>query len=375
VGRVIERHTRLTGLVPRSTRHGEFMTRFKRLFLALLLTAAAVTACGTSPPRITFTEIPPAALGGPVRTVEIAGGVEGARPGDRIVLFAKSGVWYVQPMRYKPYTEIDGQGRWRSKIHLGTEYAAILVRGDYRPPDSTPALPDLGPPVVAIAAVNGRGDDLDTPPAKPIQFSGYEWEARPYGSDRGGANEYSAENASVDADGALRLKLMRRAALWTNAEVILTRPLGYGTYVFIVRDMSTVDPAAALELFTFDENALAEQFREMNILMRRADEPGAWGGQFVLQPNYLPGNLRRFSLPGGRVSYTMRWDPGVVAFKSMRGSFLERPGAAIASHTFNTGVPTAGDARVRLAFYYYHKSARPPQTDTEIVIERFQHLP
>jgi hypothetical protein len=340
----------------------------------LLSTAAAVVACGPPPPRITFTEIPPSAIGGPVRTAEIAGRVDGARPGDRIVLFAKSGVWYVQPLRYNPYTAIDGQGRWRSTIHLGNEYAAMLVRGDYRPADSTRVLPDLGSRVLAIATVNGRGSYVDGPETR-LQFSGYDWDVRRRGSDRGGANEYSAENASVDADGALRLKLVQRAQRWTSAEVSLTRPLGYGTYVFVVRDISPLDPAAALELFTFDENGRGEQFREMNIEIRHGDQPDAWGGQFVLQPNYLPGNLRRFSLPAGLVSHTMRWEPGVVAFKSMRGSFLERPGTVIASHAFNTGVPTPGDERVRLAFYYYRKSAHPPRADTEVVIERFQYLP
>ena len=71
----------------------------------------------------------------------------------------------------------------------------------------------------------------------------------------------------------------------------------------------------------------------------------------------------------------MRWEPGVVAFKSMRGNFLEQPGEVIASQTFTTGVPGPGDERVCMAFYYYRKSAREPRTDTEIVIERFQYLP
>jgi hypothetical protein len=347
------------------------------LFLAAAASVvAAVAACGTPPPRVTVTEIPPAAMGGSVRTATIAGRVDGARPGDRIVLYAKSGAWYVQPLQSNPFTAIDAQGRWRSTIHLGTEYAAMVVRDGYRPPKSTRVLPNLSSSVLAIATVDGTGraSYVDGPPP-PLQFSGYEWEVRQRVSDRGGRNLYSAANASVDADGALRLKLVRRDGEWTSAEVCLMRPLGYGTYVFIVRDMSAVDAAARLALFTFDENGRAEHFREMNVDVWHGGEPGALGGQFVLQPNYLPGNLHRFSVPGGRVSHTMRWEPGVAAFKSMRGSFLEQPGVVFASHAFNTGVPTAGGERVRLAFYYYRKAPRPPHTDTEIVIERFQYLP
>jgi hypothetical protein len=360
--------------------------RLARLLLLAVVTAvvascvaavAAVAACGTSPPRvITFTEIPPAASGGSVRTATISGRVEGARPGDRIVLFAKSGGWYVQPLRSNPFTAIDAQGRWRSTIHLGTEYAAMVVRDDYRPPNTTPVLPGLSSRVVAIATVdgNGRGSHVDAP-ALPLQFSGYEWDVRQRVSDRGGRNMYSAANASVDADGALRLKLVQSENDWTSAEVCLTRPLGYGTYVFIVRDMAAVDPAARLGLFTYDANSRADHFREMNIDLWHGGEASTLGGQFVLQPNYLPGNLHRFSVPGGRVSHTMRWEPGVAAFKSMRGNFLEQPGATFASHTFNTGVPASGDERVCVAFYYYRKAPLPPQTDTEMVIERFQYLP
>lgn len=350
------------------------MPRLLRGLLLWMAVAAATAACGTPAPRITFTEIPPAGVGGPVRTAVIAGRVDGAGPGDRIVLFAKSGEWYVQPLRDEPYTGIDRQGRWRSTIHLGTEYAAIVVRDDYRPPDAASGLPERGPRVLAVATVNGQGSYVDEP-AAPLAFSGYEWEVRRRSSDRGGSNEYSAANASVDSDGALRLRLARRDGYWTSAEVCLTRPLGYGTYVFIVRDMTAVDPAARLALFTFEEQGRAAYFREMNIDLWRGDEPGTSRGQFILQPNYLPGNVHRFSLPAGRASHTMRWESGVVAFKSMRGDFLEQPGAAIASQAFTTGVPGPGNERVCMAFYYYRKSDRPPQTDTQVVIERFQYLP
>jgi hypothetical protein len=344
--------------------------------VAAIAACAGAMACGGAPPSIAITEIPPAAMGGSIRTAPIAGRAEGARSGDRIVLFAKSGQWYVQPLRTRPFTTIDAQGRWSNTIHLGTEYAAILVRDGYRPPTSTKTLPGLGAGVLAIATVNGGGSNGDaTAPARPLQFSGYEWDVRQRRSDRGGANEYSAANATVDADGALHLTLTRRDGLWTSAGVCLTRPLGYGTYVFIVRDMADVDPAARLTLFTFDEARRVEHFREMNIDLWRGDTPGALGGQFVVQPNYLPGNVYRFSVPRGRVSHTMRWEPGAAAFKSMRGDFLEEPGEMIASQTFTTGVPGPGDERVCMAYYYYRKSAREPSAGSTIAIERFQYLP
>jgi hypothetical protein len=353
----------------------ETIARIARFAGLVAAAAAVVTAgCGSPPPSVTITEIPAAGVGGDIRTATIAGRVDGARPGDRIVLFAKSGQWYVQPLRTRPFTEIDAEGRWRSPIHLGTDYAAIVVREGYRPPNTTKVLPDLGAGVLAIVAVKGSGSYVGGPVA-PLQFSGYEWDVRQRPSDRGGRNLYSADNVSVDADGALRLTVGRRENQWSSAGVCLTRPLGYGTYVFIVRDMTGADPAARLALFTYDERGRAEHFREMNIDLWNGDDPGTWGGQFVVQPNYLPGNVHRFSVPAGRVSYTMRWEPGVAAFKSMRGNFLEQPGAAIASQTFTTGVPGPGNERVCMAFYSYWKGGREPRADSSIAIERFQYLP
>src|SRR5678815_4781798 len=73
-------------------------------------------------PVIEFSKVPPADLGGPDRVETIAGRVTGARPGQRIVLFAKSGQWWVQPTSSQPFTVIQPDSSWKSSIHLGTEY-------------------------------------------------------------------------------------------------------------------------------------------------------------------------------------------------------------------------------------------------------------
>lgn len=331
-------------------------------------------ACRAPAPHVSFTEVPPAGMGGPIRTAKIAGRVDGARPGDRVVLFAKSGLWYVQPLKLNPFTEIDAQGAWRSTVHLGSEYAALVVSDDYRPPATATTLPEIGAGVRTVATVAGSGRSPDAS-APPLPFSGYEWDVREHPSDRGGGNQYAAANARVEADGALRLTLARRDGQWTSAGACLTRALGYGTYVFVTRDMAHVDPAARLALFTYDANGRADHFREMNIDLWRGDGPPTVSGQFVLQPNYLPGNVHRFSIPAERVSHTLRWEPGVVTFRSLRGDFLAGASAALASQSFTIGVPAPGDERICVALYYYQKSPRAPRADTDVVIERFQYLP
>jgi PAS domain S-box-containing protein len=82
--------------------------------------------------------------------------VIGARPGQRIVLFAHWGPWWVQPLVDQPFTTIEPDFKWRSVTHFGTQYAALLVDTNYQPPARTDALPSTGQGVVAVAVVNGR---------------------------------------------------------------------------------------------------------------------------------------------------------------------------------------------------------------------------
>ena len=92
-------------------------------------------------PAIEFSIIPPAEEGGPDKRATIAGRVIGARAGQQIVLFAKAGNWWVQPTTDEPFTSIQPDSTWTNSIHLGTEYAALLVEPGYRPPPTIEVLP------------------------------------------------------------------------------------------------------------------------------------------------------------------------------------------------------------------------------------------
>src|ERR1700733_116330 len=107
-------------------------------------------------PAIEFTRVPLANEGGPDRTDTIEGRVIRARPGDRIVLFAHWGSWWVQPRVDQPFTIIEPDSTWRNSSHRGTEYAALLVEANYQPPARVDSLPTTGLGVVAIAVVRGR---------------------------------------------------------------------------------------------------------------------------------------------------------------------------------------------------------------------------
>jgi hypothetical protein len=339
----------------------------------LLVVAACTGHSGGAGPSIQFTRVPPADKGGPDTLAVIEGKVAGARPGQRIVLFSKSGVWWVQPEASQPYTGIRADSTWTSSTHLGTDYAALLVEASYRPPLSTEVLPREGDGIVAVATT--PGDPSAKAAHHTIQFSGYEWIARAAPSDRGGRNDYDPANAWTDADGAMHLRIAGTAPGWTCAEVRLTRRLGYGSYRFVVRDVSHLEPAAVLTLFTWDGPATDENHREMDLEISRWGNPAAKNAQYVVQPYYVAANVWPFEAPPGVLTHALRWEPGRLTATTFRGSGPEKGASVVTTHAFTTGVPSPGNEMVRMNLYVFRRSATPTQRGTEVVIEKFEYLP
>lgn len=127
----------------------------------LLLVACAIPLGGCrgrqagDAPSVEFSGVPMAEQGGTQTLDDIAGRVVGARGGQRIVLYARSGAWYVQPYADRPFTAIRPDSTWKNSTHLGTEYAALLVEEGYNPPAQIDELPKVGGGVVALASVPG----------------------------------------------------------------------------------------------------------------------------------------------------------------------------------------------------------------------------
>jgi hypothetical protein len=202
-------------------------------------------------PSIEFTRVPPAEVDRTDKLDVIQGRVIGARPGQQIVLYAKTGTWWIQPLSNSPFTKIQPDSNWINSTHLGSEYAALLVEPGYRPQVMMKALPNPGGDVATIATAEGTTSGPTLSP--PLHFSGYEWRVRNAPSNRGDTiNIYDPANAWIDKGGALHLRIAKPAAQWTCAEVTLTRSFGYGSYSFVVRDTSHLEPAVVFAMFTWD---------------------------------------------------------------------------------------------------------------------------
>jgi hypothetical protein len=352
---------------------------WKRPVLILLY----ILMCGCSKwrakpePSIEFTKVPPADVGGPDKMDDIEGRAIGAHPDQQIVLYARSDeLWWVQPFTSRPFTKIEHDSRWKGPTHLGTEYAALLVDPGYIPSDTAEILPPPGGGVAAVAVVKGKGPPPPPAPSKTVRFSGYDWTARSSASFRGGSgNVFDPSNAWTDERGALHLRIAKREGKWTCAEVKLTRNLGYGTYVFTVRDVSHLEPSVVLTLFTWDDLGTEQKRRELDIEVSRWGYPRDEYAGYVVQPYYIPTNVVRFVAPAGVLTHSFQWEPGQVTFSTVTGTRGAGKTRAVNKHVFTSGVPPAGGDSVHMNLYVFGRGQVSLKNETEVVIEKFEYLP
>jgi hypothetical protein len=348
------------------------------LLSGLLSIVCVLGACGSfapsGPPRIEFTQVPEAGPGGAEKMEEIAGRAIGAKAGQQIVLFAKSGTWWVQPFASKPFTSIEQDSTWKGSTHVGTEYAALLVEPGYAPPSVADVLPQPSGAVIAVASVEGKASSVsETFAPEGIHFSGYDWDVYQVPSDSFGVmHANSPANVWTDEKGFLHLRLTKDSGEWTGAEINLARSLGYGSYSFTVRE-AQLEQATVLGLFTWDPLDAGQNHRELSIQLSQWGEEAIKNAQFVIQPYYIPANLHRFTSPSAAVTHLFHWEPGRVTFRT-----TDEPGArprVVAEHVFSSGVPTPGGERVHINLYEFGRSRTPQQNGVEVVIEKFAYLP
>jgi hypothetical protein len=328
----------------------------------------------SSKPSVEITQVPPSDPGGPVRMDFMEGRATGVKPGEQIVLYAHSGIWWIQPYAYQPYTKIQPDYSWRNSTHLGTEYAAVLIEPGYHPASKLANLPAVGNGVVAVATTAGKpGKPLVS---KTIHFSGYDWRVQTGFSDRGGQPQmYDPTNVWTDEKGFLHLRIKEHNGIWSSAEVSLVRSLGYGSYVFVVRDTANLGLSAALSLNTSDGLRTNDIQNEMDIELSRWGIGGSDNAQYVVQPFYISENVARFMAPAGVLTHTVHWEPGRASFTSVRGSTSDPRAPKISEHVFKSGIPTPSKETVHIDLYNYRRSKNSQLKPEEVVIERFGFFP
>jgi hypothetical protein len=90
---------------------------------------------------------------------EVSGDVSGVKPATcqcKVVVYAQTNTWYVQPYADSADTAIGNDGKWTSQTHGGAIYAALLVKTSWHAPATLAALPDVGGDILARATKEGK---------------------------------------------------------------------------------------------------------------------------------------------------------------------------------------------------------------------------
>lgn len=325
--------------------------------------------------KILFTQVPERNRGNQNKQDVMEGTVSGARQGQRLVIYSKSGgLWWLQPLLTSPFTPILPDGVWRNETHLGSDYAVLLVDPGYHPAAVLDRVPEPQKGIAAVAVSPGQERSL----SYFADFSGFTWRVRKMPSDRGGTtNPYNPENVFVDQKGALHLRIIKRDQQWSCSEVNLTRSLGYGTYSITVEDISKLEPGAVFGIFTWDYSTDQENHGEFDINISQWGDPQDENAEFVLQPSLFPNNFSRFEAPAGKLKHTIVWEPGRITMITSHASG-PRDTSVVSRHVFESEVPTPGVESLRMTFFAYRKPNEQSSRlhhPAEVVVDRFEYLP
>jgi hypothetical protein len=341
---------------------------------------------GWCPPRIELTSIPP--LGS---YDDLYGRVACVQPADyRVAVYIYVSGWWTKPTFANPLTPIAGDGSWSTDIttggsdQLATRIAAFLLPGGYDPPPMSggQTLPAALFDQAAAYAMENRG-----PVSRAIAFSGYTWQVKASDAPVGpGPNYFSdrEQDVWVDASGRLHLKIVYRDGTWHATEVYTVDPLGYGTYTFkLASRVDQLDKNIILGLFTWDSDAPAYNYREIDIEIARWGQEAADNAQFVVQPWDHAGNLYRFDidLQGDDSTHSFDWRADSVQFRSYHGhTSPPAPADEIASWLY-TGpdVPPAGQgdtsgASARINLWLMDGNPPSDGQEAEVIVAAFEFI-
>jgi hypothetical protein len=205
---------------------------------------------------------------------------------------------------------------------------------------------------------------------RTVSWSGYTWFVRHPGWGTPGPNHWSDSGANVRVSGTdLVLSVAKdKSGRWTSAEVDSQRPLGYGTYRWVVAsDLSAFDPSQVLGMFTYGGASNDEIDMEDS---QWGNPLWANGSSVVWQD--IRTHTRQFipffysSHPPYVQQFT--WAPGKVSFL-----ITDATGAVLLDWTVTTGVPVPAGQMPIINFWRFHNAS--PGATTTVRISSFSWTP
>lgn len=285
----------------------------------------------------------------------------------KVVLWAKTNVWYVQPTTIEPFTIIQSDGSWSNFTNPWDRMVALLVDTGYEAVSPRLYHPSEDAGVIAY-------DEYPDKSLKFINWSNYLWQVKIGELVGPGPNYFSSDtsNVSIDVDGRLNLKINYRNDKWYCAEIFLDHSLGYGYYSFkLDAPADNFDYNTILGCFVYDTTDREFDFE----FSQRLANP--FNAQFVVQPWYKEGNIEFFNMPNSsQTSHSFEWLPDRITFSSWNGH-VDTPTPLTLIHTWTyTGedIPPPGNDRMRFNLYLYGGEAPISGSGDSVIISEFNFV-
>jgi len=287
----------------------------------------------------------------------------------KVVLWAKTDRWYIQPFINNPYTYIQSNGSWSNTTHPWNRMVALLVDSTY----VTGSIMDIHP-----SSDSGvlAWDEYPAPSAdKYINWSGYRWRIKNADLAGPGPNYFSNDPANVwlDSTNRLHLKFNLRNGKWYCAEVVLDHSLGYGTYTFKIDSrIDSLNYNAVFAGFVYETTSREIDMEWSQLLSH------PFNAQCVIQPWNVSGNINYYEMPTvAQSTHQFIWHADTVFFRSWNGhDDTPKVGDIIHEWTYTgASIPPPGGERMRFNLWLFNGEAPTQNIENEIIIKEFHFQP
>ena len=218
--------------------------------------------------------------------------------------------------------------------------------------------------------------------ARTLDFSGYTWSVRGDGVGDPANNAWKQDNAWVDAQGRLHLRLTHSLGGWSSAEVVMEKRLGFGTYQFeIDTPVDRFDKNVVLGLFNYPtEDVGPNRTNEIDIEFAR------WGEAVNPPLNYTawPADLQHeptgktFELGKITTQSTHRWiwHADSIRFQAMSGH-TDGDANEIADYTLAPPAEAKAISQSAMPVHINLWMKAPPSDGkpVEVIISKFTFTP
>ena len=219
--------------------------------------------------------------------------------------------------------------------------------------------------------------------AQTLTWAGHTWNVTNGGM--AGVAPGNPANVTIDADGYLHLRIVKRDGHWTASELFTQDNLGFGTFQWIVEgDVYHMDQTTVLGLFTYGpaNNIGVDGEDEIDVEFSQWDRTCACDADFTVYPatghgrNGNPSWEDNFRARGSELTTArMEWSSEKIIFTLMKGVHpIGETADVIKTETYSSNTSNIPQSALPVGINLWCFQATP-QVPQYVTIRDFQYAP